>query len=67
MPFAAAPAKFNFPLHMTHLPIVPALLKTDPAILHYHSEVDEQGRLLPTRYPQAQARVAAFNERWSGR
>jgi hypothetical protein len=65
VPFAAAPAALNFPLHMTGLPLVPALLATDPAILHYHSEVDAAGRLLPTRYPRAETRIEAFNRRWS--
>jgi hypothetical protein len=67
VPFAEAPAALNFPLHMTHLPLVPALVETDPAILHYHGEVDEQGLLLPTRYPLAQARIEAFNRRWSAK
>jgi hypothetical protein len=65
VPFAEAPAAFNFPLHMTGLPLVPALLETDPAILHYHGEVDAEGRLLPTRYPRAEARIEAFNRRWN--
>lgn len=67
VPFAEASAALNFPLHMSHLPLVPALLETDPAILHYHDEVDAEGLLLPTRYPRAQVRIEAFNRWWSAR
>jgi hypothetical protein len=67
VPFAETPAAFNFPLHMTHLPIVPQLLKIDPAILHYHGEVDPEGLLRPTRYPLAQARIEAFNRRFQAK
>ncbi len=63
IPFSAAPVALNFPLHMGHLAPEPALFATDPAILHYHQEIDGRGRLLPSRYPLAQARIEAFNRR----
>jgi hypothetical protein len=63
IPFAEAPVELHYPLHMGHLPPVPALFAADPAILHYHQEIDGRGRLLPSRYPLAQARIEAFNRR----
>ncbi len=63
VPFAAAPAALNYPLHMTHLPRPPALAAVDPAILHYHDEVDARGLLRPAAAPAAQARIAALNVR----
>jgi len=65
IPVALAPVELHFPLHMTHLPLSPALLAADPAILHYHKEVDADGSLRPSRYPLAQARIEAFNQRWN--
>lgn len=63
VPFAEAPAAFNFPLHL-HPRLAPrALLSADPVILHYHDEIDAAGCLLPTAYPRAQARIEAFNRR----
>ncbi|HVT58538.1 MAG TPA: hypothetical protein VHR45_09065 [Thermoanaerobaculia bacterium] len=63
IPFAAAPVALHFPMHMGHLPPVHALFAADPVILHYHQEIDGRGRLLPSRYPLAQARIDAFNRR----
>ena len=62
-PFAAASPALNFPLHMTHLSDAAALRAIDPVILHYHERVDDRGRLLPTAYPRAQARIDALNRR----
>jgi len=61
VPFAAAPLALNFPLHLPRA--APALLAVDPAILHYHDEVDAAGCLLPSDYPRAQARIEALNRR----
>jgi hypothetical protein len=65
IPFAEASAALNFPLHMTHLPRPPAVAAVDPAILHYHQEVDGRGRLLAAPYRPAQARIEALNRRLS--
>jgi hypothetical protein len=66
IPFAEAPAALNFPLHMNHLPRPPAVAAADPAILHYHGEVDAHGLLLPAASPRAQARIEALNARLAG-
>jgi hypothetical protein len=63
IPHEEAPVGINFPLHLTHLEPPPAMLESDPAILHYHSGVDAEGYILPTPYPKAQARVEQFNRR----
>jgi hypothetical protein len=65
VPFREAPPALNFPLHLKHLDPAPNLLSVDPAILHYHQEVDDDGALLPHRYPLVQARIEAFNRRWA--
>src|ERR1700674_1688592 len=66
IPFAEAPAALNFPLHLHPQPPPDALLSADPVILHYHDEIDAAGRLLPTAYPRAQARIEEFNRRLGG-
>ena len=63
VPYAEAPAALNFPLHMKPQPAPAVLLDSDPAILHYHDEVDADGRLLPCPYPRAQARIEQLNRR----
>jgi hypothetical protein len=65
IPFTAAPAALNFPLHMSPQPPAAALLAAEPVILHYHDEVDASGCLLPCLYPRAQARIEALNRRLS--
>ena len=62
-PFVAAPPALNFPLHLGHLEPPPDFLASDPVILHYHALSGADGRLLPSRYPLAQARIAVFNRR----
>jgi hypothetical protein len=65
VPFAAAPAALNFPLHMSHLPRPASMLGADPVILHYHDEIDSTGCLRASLYPRVQARIEAFNRRWT--
>jgi hypothetical protein len=65
VPFREAPLSLNFPLHLTDLEAPEAMLATDPAILHYHQEVDADGFLLASPYPLAQARIEAFNRRFA--
>jgi hypothetical protein len=50
-------------LNATHLPAPPGYIDLDPAILHYHHLVDDNGRLFPTPFPKAQKRIDAFHAR----
>jgi hypothetical protein len=63
VPFRAVGWELNYPLHLTHLPAPAGFVDCDPIVLHYHDRVDAEGMLLACPYPQAQARVAAFNAR----
>jgi glycosyltransferase involved in cell wall biosynthesis len=63
IPYQAAPAALNLPIHMPHLARTPELLAAEPVILHYHGRVDADGFLLRTGYPRVDARIDAFNER----
>ena len=55
--------KFNFPVHCQNEPLDSNLGKTDPAILHYHWLVEDQGLLLPSPYPMTNFRIESFNNR----
>lgn len=57
-PFSELPVEMNLP---THLELPQSLQQSDPVILHYHDQVDEDGYLLPSRYPLVQQRIASFN------
>ena len=63
VPFRELPLEMNFPLHLTHLPPIKAMLESDPVILHYHDRIDASGYLRTSPYPGAQNRVEQFNER----
>ncbi|HVR95161.1 MAG TPA: hypothetical protein VMW27_01005 [Thermoanaerobaculia bacterium] len=63
VPLRELTADLNFPLHLTHLEPPPEFLAADPAILHYHKEIDADGYLVPSPYPLAQARIEAWNKR----
>jgi len=56
-------AELNFQLNATHLPAPPGYAEIDPAIIHYHQLVDDDGILLPTPFPNAQARIDRFHDR----
>ena len=43
LPFRPLPLALNLPVHLTHLAPPPTLLRTDPAIIHYHDRVDGHG------------------------
>ena len=60
VPFRELPVGLNYQLNMTHRPAPPEFLACDPAILHYHHQVDADGRLHPVPYPQAQRRIEEF-------
>jgi hypothetical protein len=63
IPVAELPAAMNFQLNATHVAAPPGYAETDPAILHYHHLATDDGFLLPTPYPAAQARIELFHER----
>jgi len=63
VPFAEAPAAFNFPLHLQPQPPPAAMLAAEPVILHYHDRIDAAGCLLPSALPRAQSRIEALNRR----
>lgn len=65
VPFAEAPVELNYQLNMIAREPPQSYLCVDPAILHYHRRVDDEGCLLPAPYPLAQARIDAFNLRRS--
>lgn len=60
--FAVLGNEMNFPVHFG-LPVESAFGQTDPAIIHYHSLIDDDGLLLPTRYPAVNRRIEQFNDR----
>jgi len=65
VPFRELPVALNYQLNMTHRPAPAEFLACDPAILHYHHQVDADGRLHTVPYPLAQRRIEEF-ERLSG-
>lgn len=63
IPTAEMGAELNYQLNATHLPAPPGYADLDPVILHYHDLVDDNGQLLPTPFPKAQAAIDRFHER----
>lgn len=55
--------EMNCPIH--HPDHIPCLETVDPYVIHYHSMVDEEGFILPSRYPLINRRITEFNERLS--
>jgi hypothetical protein len=60
--FAVLGNEMNFPVHFG-LPVESAFGQTDPAIIHYHSLIADDGLLLPSRYPAVNRRIEQFNGR----
>jgi hypothetical protein len=60
--FEEAPFELNYQLTATHLEPPEGFLAIDPAILHYHEQVDPDGYLLPPPYPLARLRSEIFNQ-----
>ena len=63
IPIAELPSAMNFQLNATHVAAPPGYAEIDPVILHYHHLATDDGFLLPTPYPVAQARIDRFHER----
>jgi hypothetical protein len=63
IPTEATGVELNYQLNMTQFPAPPGYLDVDPAIIHYHHLVDDDGLLLPCPFPRAQARIDQFHER----
>jgi hypothetical protein len=63
IPRIELPPAMNFQLNATHVAAPPGFAETDPVIIHYHHLASEDGALLPTTYPGAQARIDQFHER----
>lgn len=63
IPTAEAGAELNYQINATHLPPPPGYLDIDPYLIHYHHLVDDDGFLLPTKFPRAQARIDQFHAR----
>ena len=63
IPLAEMGAELNFQLNATHAPTPPDYVDIDPVIIHYHDLVGDDGMLLPTPFPKAQARIDRFHER----
>ena len=61
VPFHALPLEMNFP---THAAIHPAWAPDAvvPALIHHHHRLWSDGRIMPTGYAGADARIAAVNE-----
>jgi hypothetical protein len=55
--------EMNFPAHATEPPLYSGFAHIDPIIIHYHSLVDENGLLEPSRYPKVNRRIEQFNNR----
>jgi SAM-dependent methyltransferase len=55
--------QLNFPAHCLHEPLDSDFGRTDPAIIHYHSLVDENGLLKSSPYPNVSVRIESFNTR----
>jgi len=53
--------EMNCPVH--HEDYIPCLDGVDPYIIHYHSRVDGDGYLLPSKYGSINRRIRQFNER----
>ena len=62
VPFQEVGDELNYQLNMDGLLPADGFLDCEPAILHYHDRIDEDGFLRHCPYPRAQARIDAFNE-----
>ena len=65
-PMVALDRALNFPVHLLHETPPPEFAACDPVIVHYHDQVDAEGRLREPPYPAAAARIRVFNDRLSG-
>jgi hypothetical protein len=63
IPFSRLPLEANCPIPEGRTVRNTAVLTCDPAIIHYHHRVNDEGYVLPNANPLAAKRIAAFNER----
>ena len=63
VPYACLDEAMNLQLNSTHVEAPRSFTEVDPVIIHYHHLATDDGFLLPTPYPGAQARIDAFNAR----
>ncbi|MBL8383580.1 MAG: hypothetical protein JNM90_10910 [Burkholderiales bacterium] len=63
VPYRLVGNAMNFPAHFRDQPLDTPFAQEDPVLIHYHSLVDANGRLLPSRYPRVNQRIAALNAR----
>lgn len=61
--FTSLDNRLNFPAHFRDRPVTSCFGQTDPAIIHYHWLVDDDGRLQRSPYPNVDRRIAMFNRR----
>lgn len=55
--------EMNFPAHFRDAPVMSEFYRIDPAIIHYHWLVSDDGYLLPSPYPKVNSRIEQFNSR----
>ncbi|HEX7808059.1 MAG TPA: hypothetical protein VF608_05035, partial [Thermoanaerobaculia bacterium] len=63
IPYAELPETLNYQVNAQQLEPPPGFAEADPAIIHYHHLVDDDGLLLPVPYPRAQERIDLFHAR----
>jgi hypothetical protein len=63
LPCVDLPMEMNFQINATHVTRPAGFAETDPVIIHYHELATDDGFLLPSPYPAAQARIEMFHER----
>ena len=63
IPHKELPHAMNYQINATHIAAPTGYADIDPIIIHYHHLGTEDGFLLPTPYPGAQARIDRFHER----
>src|ERR1044071_2908508 len=63
IPHKELPHAMNYQINATHVKAPAGYADIDPIIIHYHHLGTEDGFLLPTPYPGAQARIDLFHAR----
>lgn len=63
IPHKELPHAMNYQINATHIEAPAGYADIDPIIIHYHHLGTEDGFLLPTPYPGAQARIDRFHAR----
>ncbi|HYM59278.1 MAG TPA: sulfotransferase [Thermoanaerobaculia bacterium] len=63
LPCVDLPAAMNYQINAAHVAPPAGYAETDPVIIHYHQLATDDGFLLPSSYPGAQARIEMFHSR----